>query len=207
MKLILIHGKDKINFSEVTGKLFSEERRLGGGNVFENSSLVVFFNDLVGNDFNTFFTLLPPQRQYYAAISGKSLHFAYSSCALNWLSKVPEAVIDKASPAWNNGKIYHLELTKKLQRPIELNFARIWNLLNARSEELVEGGLMAIIMPSLPDVVHFSRELEKAVKIQGQYSIETLEVLSNPNKLTKASLESTPIMRGVFDGIIVTIWK
>ena len=31
MKPILIHGKEKIIFSEVTSKLFSEERRLGGG--------------------------------------------------------------------------------------------------------------------------------------------------------------------------------
>ncbi|KAJ8770047.1 hypothetical protein K2173_010035 [Erythroxylum novogranatense] len=193
----------------------------------------VFFNDLVGNDFNTFFALLPPQRQYYASgVPGtfhgrlfpeKSLNFAYSSCALNWLSKVPELVTDKASPAWNNGKIYHL---------------------GAHKEELVEGGLMAIIMPGLPDAVPLSQtdtallfqllesciigvakqglasmekvdtfnlpvhfpstgELEKVVKRQGKYSIETLEVLPNPNELTKASLQQAPSnLRAVFDRII-----
>lgn len=46
MKPILIHGKEKIVFSEVTGKLFSEEKRLSGGyNVsLENSALMVAGN-------------------------------------------------------------------------------------------------------------------------------------------------------------------
>jgi hypothetical protein len=43
MKPILIHGKEKILFSEVTSKLLSEERRLNGGqnSTPENSALVV----------------------------------------------------------------------------------------------------------------------------------------------------------------------
>jgi hypothetical protein len=43
MKPILIHGKEKILFSEVTSKLLSEERRLSGGqnSTLENSALVV----------------------------------------------------------------------------------------------------------------------------------------------------------------------
>jgi hypothetical protein len=43
MKPILIHGKEKILFSEVTSKLLSEERRLSGGHnsTSENSALVV----------------------------------------------------------------------------------------------------------------------------------------------------------------------
>ncbi|KAJ8747686.1 hypothetical protein K2173_011484 [Erythroxylum novogranatense] len=215
----------------------------------------VFFNDLVGNDFNTFFALLPPQRQYYASgVPGtfhgrlfpeKSLHFAYSSCALNWLSKVPELVTDKASPAWNNGKIYHLGAHKEVAEAYGAKFCKdMESFLNARSEELVEGGLMAIIMPGLPDAVPLSQtdtallfqllesciigvakqglasmekvdtfnlpvhfpsagELEKVVKRQGKYSIETLEVLSNPNELTKASLQQAPSnLRAVFDRII-----
>ena len=42
MKPILIHGKEKIIFSEITSKLFSEEKRLSGGNNVspENSALV-----------------------------------------------------------------------------------------------------------------------------------------------------------------------
>jgi hypothetical protein len=43
MKPILIHGKEKIFFSEVTGKLLSKERRLSGGHKStpENSALAV----------------------------------------------------------------------------------------------------------------------------------------------------------------------
>ncbi|CAI9769174.1 unnamed protein product [Fraxinus pennsylvanica] len=60
----------------------------------------VFFNDRTSNDFNILFALLPSERQYYAAgVPGSfhgrvfpkdSLHFAYSSCALTWLSEIPK---------------------------------------------------------------------------------------------------------------------
>ncbi|KAL0409410.1 UNVERIFIED_CONTAM: Farnesoic acid carboxyl-O-methyltransferase, partial [Sesamum radiatum] len=49
----------------------------------------VFFNDKVGNDFNTLFSSLPSERLYYATgvpgsfhgrlLPKASLHFAYSS--------------------------------------------------------------------------------------------------------------------------------
>ncbi|KAL2509700.1 S-adenosyl-L-methionine-dependent methyltransferase superfamily protein [Forsythia ovata] len=77
----------------------------------------VFFNDQTSNDFNILFASLPPQRQYYAAgVPGSfydrrfpkaSLHFAYSSCTLNWLSEIPKEVMDNLSPAWNKGKILY----------------------------------------------------------------------------------------------------
>ncbi|CAI9763568.1 unnamed protein product [Fraxinus pennsylvanica] len=57
----------------------------------------VFFNDRTSNDFNTLFASLPQNKQYYAAgVPGSfyvrhfpkpSLHFAYSSCSLHWLSE------------------------------------------------------------------------------------------------------------------------
>lgn len=45
MKPILIHGKEKINFSDVTSKLLSEERRLSGSDgSHENSAMVAYGN-------------------------------------------------------------------------------------------------------------------------------------------------------------------
>ncbi|KAL8549566.1 hypothetical protein ACS0TY_008414 [Phlomoides rotata] len=76
----------------------------------------VFFNDQVMNDFNTLFHSLPPERNYHASgapgpfhnhiLPKASLEFAYSSCALNWLSEVPEAVADRKSTAWNRDKVH-----------------------------------------------------------------------------------------------------
>ena len=41
MQPILMYGKDTVNFSEVTSKLISEEKRLRNGESRENSALVV----------------------------------------------------------------------------------------------------------------------------------------------------------------------
>ncbi|KAL0423958.1 UNVERIFIED_CONTAM: Loganic acid O-methyltransferase [Sesamum radiatum] len=78
----------------------------------------VFFNDQVKNDFNTLFCSLPPKRQYQAVglpgsyhgrlLPKASLHFAYSSAALQWLSQVPKVVVDPNSPAWNKGRVHYL---------------------------------------------------------------------------------------------------
>ncbi|KAL2485043.1 S-adenosyl-L-methionine-dependent methyltransferase superfamily protein [Abeliophyllum distichum] len=95
----------------------------------------VFFNDRTSNDFNTLFAFLPPQRQYYAAgVLGSfydrrfpkaSLHFAYSSCTLNWLSEIPKEVIDDhLSPAWNKGKILYYGDKKEVFNAYALQFAK-----------------------------------------------------------------------------------
>ncbi|KAJ4844278.1 hypothetical protein Tsubulata_009828 [Turnera subulata] len=72
----------------------------------------VFFNDVTDNDFKT----LPSSRKYFAAgvpgsfygrLFPKSfLHFAHSSSALQWLSKIPKEIVDPNSPSWNKGNIY-----------------------------------------------------------------------------------------------------
>lgn len=78
----------------------------------------VFFNDQTSNDFNTLFAALPPNRRYLAAVvpgsfycrlfPNASLHIIYSSCAIHWLSALPKEMADRCSPAWNKGRIYHL---------------------------------------------------------------------------------------------------
>ncbi|WMV06715.1 hypothetical protein MTR67_000100 [Solanum verrucosum] len=71
----------------------------------------VFFSDHVENDFNTLFQSLPIDRSYYASgvpgsfhgrlFPSRSIHFAHSSCAIHWLSKIPKELLDEKSPTWN----------------------------------------------------------------------------------------------------------
>ncbi|KAK6122323.1 hypothetical protein DH2020_043943 [Rehmannia glutinosa] len=121
----------------------------------------VFFNDQVMNDFNTLFHSLPPQRNYHAAgvpgpfhgrlLPNASIDFAYSSCALNWLSEVPKAVADYRSPAWNNGKVHYTGARKEVFEAYSNHYANdIESFLKARAEELVNGGLMALLVPAVP---------------------------------------------------------
>ncbi|KAI3453090.1 hypothetical protein Pfo_009753 [Paulownia fortunei] len=121
----------------------------------------VFFNDQVMNDFNTLFHSLPPQRNYYAAgvpgpfhgrlLPKASLDFAYSSCALNWLSEVPKSVADHKSPAWNKGKIHYTGARQEVFEAYSNHYANdIESFLEARAQELVSGGLMALLVPAVP---------------------------------------------------------
>ncbi|KAL3824504.1 hypothetical protein ACJIZ3_020533 [Penstemon smallii] len=105
----------------------------------------VFFNDQVVNDFNTLFKSLPPERPYHAAglpgtfhgrlLPKKSLHFAYSSCALHWLSETKDYA--------------NHQFAKDIQ-----------SFLEARADEVVDGGLMALLVPALPN--HFNINSESA---------------------------------------------
>ncbi|XP_007011159.2 PREDICTED: probable S-adenosylmethionine-dependent methyltransferase At5g37990 isoform X1 [Theobroma cacao] len=125
----------------------------------------VFFNDQVSNDFNSLFASLPELgRQYYAAcVPGSfhvrlfptaSLHFVYSSCALNWLSKVPKEVVDKTDPAWNQGRIHYTGAPKEVFEAYSDQFAKdIGSFLQARVKELAPGGLMALVIPAVPDMI------------------------------------------------------
>ncbi|KAK7849229.1 putative s-adenosylmethionine-dependent methyltransferase, partial [Quercus suber] len=184
---------------------------------------LVFFNDNVSNDFNTLFKSLPPNRQYFAAgVPGSfhgclfpkgSLHLIHSSCALNWLSKIPIEITDESSPAWNKGRIHYTNATKEVVEAYETQFASClfpkgslhlihsscalnwlskipieitdesspaWNkgrihytnatkevveayetqfakdmesFLFSRAQELVVGGLLVLFVPAVPDVM------------------------------------------------------
>ncbi|PIN07490.1 Loganate O-methyltransferase [Handroanthus impetiginosus] len=121
----------------------------------------VLFNDQVMNDFNTLFQSLPTQRNYHAAgvpgpfhgrlLPKASLDFAYSSCALNWLSEVPKAVTDSTSPAWNKGKVHYTGARQEVFEAYSNHYANdIESFIEARAEELVNGGLMALLVPAVP---------------------------------------------------------
>nr|CAD1842739.1 unnamed protein product [Ananas comosus var. bracteatus] len=139
----------------------------------------VFLNDLPGNDFNTLFSLFPEfhklrerklqeseQEQVHCFISGvpgsfygrlfvsKSLHFAYSSSSLHWLSQVHTIIPCasnattrwKRSPLNNKGKIYISSSSPpSVFEAHKKQFKRDFSLfLKCRGEEVVEGGHMVL---------------------------------------------------------------
>ncbi|KAL8463504.1 hypothetical protein ACS0TY_034234 [Phlomoides rotata] len=129
----------------------------------ETAEYYVFFNDVASNDFNTIFTSLPPHRSYHAlAVPGdfhgrllpdSSLHFAYSSWSLHWLRQVPEVVADSTSPAWNKGAILYTENRKEVCDAYFDQFCNDMNaFLESRAVEMVGGGLMALLLPAVPQV-------------------------------------------------------
>ncbi|KAK6279825.1 hypothetical protein POUND7_020092 [Theobroma cacao] len=138
------------------------------GNSATTLEFQVFFNDHLSNDFNTLFQALPPSRPYFAAgVPGSfygrlfptsSIHIGHSSSALQWLSKVPEEVVDSSSPAWNKGSIYCTGTEKEVAKAFSAQFENdVETFLNARAEELVGGGLMVILMGGVPDGISLSQ--------------------------------------------------
>ncbi|XP_011075915.1 probable S-adenosylmethionine-dependent methyltransferase At5g38780 [Sesamum indicum] len=121
----------------------------------------VLFNDVITNDFNTLFTSLPPRRRYTAIrlpgdfhsrlLPESSLHFAYSSWALQWLTQVPKEVAERDSPAWNNRAILYTRDRKEVCDAYLNQYAKdIEAFMEARAVEMVSGGLMAILVPAVP---------------------------------------------------------
>ncbi|KAL3502064.1 hypothetical protein ACH5RR_036513 [Cinchona calisaya] len=127
----------------------------------------VFFNDHVSNDFNTLFASLPPERQYFAAgvpgsfydqlFPSTSIHFTHSSYALQWLSKLPDELLDRNSPAWNKGRIHYTGASNEVVNAYASQFEKnMESFLKARATEIVSGGVVVIIMPGIPAGVRYS---------------------------------------------------
>ncbi|XP_047982997.1 loganic acid O-methyltransferase-like [Salvia hispanica] len=130
----------------------------------------VAFNDRVGNDFNTLFASLPEHgrnRNYFAAaVAGSfygrlfpssSVHIAYSSASLNWLSKVPEGLTAEGSPAWNAAKIHYSGSSDAVARAYEDQFEEDMEVFfRCRAQEIAAGGLRLFNMAVVPskDVQH-----------------------------------------------------
>ncbi|XP_051127232.1 loganic acid O-methyltransferase-like [Andrographis paniculata] len=150
---------------------------------FENSRSTpdfhVFFNDLIGSDFDTLFKNLPSPRNYFAAASPGSFHtqlfpkstlnFAHCSTALHWLSRIPVEVTDRSSPAWNAGRIHYSGAGQAVRQAYSDQYAADMEaFLTARATELVPGGLMAVVVLGFPDgVVSSDSSIGKAFDILG----------------------------------------
>ncbi|PON82299.1 SAM dependent carboxyl methyltransferase [Trema orientale] len=162
----------------------------------------VFFNDQASNDFNQLFTSLPPQTQYFAAgvpgsfhgrlFPNASLHFVHTSCAAQWLSRVPPEVLDKRSPAWNKGRVHYSNSSSEVIKAFEAQYAKdLDNFLKLRAQEIVHGGLMALILPGRPNgTPHSEAYINKAFELvesslidmakKGRISYEKLDSFNIP---------------------------
>ncbi|XP_038685523.1 loganic acid O-methyltransferase-like [Tripterygium wilfordii] len=150
-----------------------------------NSPLIpefqVFFNDQSTSDFNTLFSSLPQEREYLVAgvpgsfhgrlFPASSLHIVYTSYALHWLSEAPQVLQDRNSPAWNKGRIHYTSAPESVVSAYASQFAQDLDaFLNARAEEIVGGGMMVIIIPSVPDGMPYS-QLAKGLMFNAMGSI------------------------------------
>ncbi|KAG6555381.1 hypothetical protein Mapa_002607 [Marchantia paleacea] len=121
----------------------------------------VYFQDLPATDFNTLIKLLFSQprsdedkvRNYMsAAVPGSfydrlfpksTINIAISTFGLHWISEVPAAVRDRASPAYNGGHthIYRSSLAT-IEAYAEQATKDLDNFLAARAHEIAPGGLL-----------------------------------------------------------------
>ncbi|KAI9169390.1 hypothetical protein LWI28_011598 [Acer negundo] len=122
----------------------------------------IFFNDKSSNDFNTLFSCIPEDRQYFAAAVPGSfhnrlfpeafLHFVHSAYALHWLSGMPEEMQDENSPAFNRGRVHYSSAPEEVENAYASQFDKdLDNFLNARAQEIVSGGMVVFILPGIPD--------------------------------------------------------
>ncbi|XP_041010209.1 probable jasmonic acid carboxyl methyltransferase 2 [Juglans microcarpa x Juglans regia] len=130
----------------------------------------VFLNDLPGNDFNTIFRSLPsfyeklkkekgsefepcfiagmPGTFYGRLFPDCFLHFVYSSNSLQWRSQVPEGLVGESGVPLNKGNI-HIAKTSPhhvLKAYSDLFEKDFTLFLRSRSQEMVPGGQMVLVM-------------------------------------------------------------
>ncbi|XP_059649242.1 loganic acid O-methyltransferase-like isoform X2 [Cornus florida] len=202
-----------------------EKKCLSQSNASKAPKFQVFFNDHAANDFNALFASLPHDRQYFAAgVPGSfhgrlfpesSLHFVYSSTALQWLSKLPEELLDKNSRAWNKGRIYYTSASEEVANAYAAQFTKdMKNFLNARAKEIVAGGMMVVLMPGLSDDIHYSQrsagllfdfigsilmdmvneEISRLVEENGCFIIERMQMMDPRSKMNSPFDAHTFIM-------------
>ncbi|XP_059649240.1 loganic acid O-methyltransferase-like [Cornus florida] len=175
-----------------------EKKYLSQGLASKVPEFQVFFNDHATNDFNTLFTSLPQDRQYFAAgVPGSfygrlfpesSLHFVYSSTALQWLSQLPDALLDKKSQAWNNGRIYYTSASEEVANAYAAQFRKDMKMfLNARAKEIVAGGMMVVLMPGCPDDIHYS---QRSAGLMFDFLGSTLMDMVNEGLVSEAQVDS-----------------
>ncbi|AEE85196.1 S-adenosyl-L-methionine-dependent methyltransferases superfamily protein [Arabidopsis thaliana] len=126
----------------------------------------VFFSDLSSNDFNALFRSLDEKvngssRKYFAAgVPGSfykrlfpkgELHVVVTMSALQWLSQVPEKVMEKGSKSWNKGGVWIEGAEKEVvEAYAEQADKDLVEFLKCRKEEIVVGGVLFMLMGGRP---------------------------------------------------------
>lgn len=137
----------------------------------------VFFNDLPSNDFNGLFMLLNKQnldyfatgvpRSFYNVLFPRgSIHICFSIMALHWLSRVPAAVEQEGSSAYNRGNVWingnRAEIAKAYAEQSQKDLRQFFG---ARAHEMASGGVMFLCAMGRPN----SAPPEHQVSPEGEY--------------------------------------
>ncbi|CAI0403658.1 unnamed protein product [Linum tenue] len=198
----------------------------------------VSFNDQTNNDFNTLFRSLPAHRHdnYFAAgVPGSfygrlfptsSLHLGSISSSLHWISRVP----GELTAAGRRDSIQCTGLDEDVARAYSGQFTRDMEaFFDARAEELVSGGLLAIsalCLPAgavlaqtgleeklksfyLPMYYPQAEELEASITKKRCFSIRKLVKMAppSPEKSQKLIQTSASQIRAVSEAIIKQHFK
>ncbi|XP_010435786.1 PREDICTED: probable S-adenosylmethionine-dependent methyltransferase At5g38780 [Camelina sativa] len=195
----------------------------------------VCFNDQANNDFNTLFRTQPPsfEQEYFSVgvpgsfygrvLPRNSIHIGHTSYTTHWLSKVPEHVCDKKSPAWNKNYIHCNNLIEEVTEAYKVQFRKDMSVfLKARAEELVPEGLMIALgelficfififlylqgVTTLEKIELFSMpmyfpqysELKRAIEQNGSFTIEMMETTSHPLEALQLTNDFITLMFGAF---------
>ncbi|KAL3687645.1 hypothetical protein R1sor_013954 [Riccia sorocarpa] len=170
----------------------------------------VFFQDLPDNDFNTLFKYLSSETKNSriakalnykaAAVAGSfcdclfpkaNINIALSTLALHWLSKIPDAVLDKQSPAYNCGQTdLHCARLATVQAFSEQAERELDSFLAARAYEVVSGGLVFLTFMiqqgdfypyRLDPLVHAQDEVWNQLVAEGAVSEELRDAYNLPS--------------------------
>ncbi|XP_047968956.1 loganic acid O-methyltransferase-like [Salvia hispanica] len=153
----------------------------------------VCFNDSVSNDFNTLFNSLPSDRSYEAStvpgdfhlrlLPPSSVHFAYSSWALQWLSEVPKAAEGLKSSIWSGGegKEVYAAYLGQFERDME-------SFLKSRAVEMVKDGIVALLIPALP--AYWDPQKEFTIGTLADLLRSSLLDMAKKGRLCKAKSET-----------------
>ncbi|KAJ0256101.1 Paraxanthine methyltransferase 1 [Hirschfeldia incana] len=155
-----------VSVQNVIDAVEDKYRKETGQNPVENIEFQVFFNDNTTNDFNTLFQALPAGRRYYSAgvpgsffgrvLPKHSVHIGVLSYAFHFTSKIPKGITDRDSPLWNRD-MHCTGFNKAVKKAyLDQYSADTKNLLDARAEELVPGGLLLLFGSGLRDGVKMS---------------------------------------------------
>ncbi|KAK1355345.1 SABATH methyltransferase 24 [Heracleum sosnowskyi] len=134
----------------------------------------VFLNDLPTNDFNTLLKMTPQVhsklenengfeknvKYFISGVAGsfytrlfpsKSLHFIHSSSSVQWLSRVPDNLLD-----YNKGNIHMANSSPRSVYEAYLAQFRkdFTTFLHLRSEEIIPNGRMVLTLPGRSSVDH-----------------------------------------------------
>ncbi|KAL3618971.1 hypothetical protein CASFOL_037199 [Castilleja foliolosa] len=160
----------------------------------------VFFNDLIDNDFNTLFRNLATNIKNNYFFSGspgsfharlfpkRTIHFAHCSTALHWLSRVPERVLERDSDAWNKGNIHYSGGGKEVKEAYWGQYKKdMGDFLRARADEVVEGGLMVLLILGFPDGELLS---QSSIGVAFQILGSCLQDMAKMGKISEEKVDS-----------------